>query len=91
MAGEPYEDDEWLQELTEAQQREQNEIVSMIDQLSNRAIKVEYSFRGYDRTHLLIVQGTKCYGLGPKVHAFLSGCLAMSNAYEWEKARNELR
>ncbi len=79
-------DDEWMTELTEDQTREYEEIVAMVNELSERAIKVEYSFRGYDRKHMVEVQGAKCYGQGPKVHAFLSGAVAMSHAYEWQKA-----
>ncbi len=73
-------DEQWLTERTEEQSQEDSEIVMMINRVHAHNIAIQYAFRGYDNKHLLEVEGTKCYGQSPKVHAFLSGVLVGAEA-----------
>jgi hypothetical protein len=75
-------DDEWLTELTPEQRHEVAEITMMVSQLVEHGYTIDYSFRGFDRKHYVILEGTKCYGMAPKVHAFLSGA---TTTMDWSR------
>jgi hypothetical protein len=82
----PDPDDEWQVPLTDDQRREIDEIVMMVSKISDLGYRMDYSFRGYDNKHYVILEGTKCYGQAPKVHAFLSGAYALM---DWSRTSIE--
>jgi hypothetical protein len=73
----PDPDDEAIAPFTDDQRREVDEIVMMCDQIANHGYRIDYAFRGYDNKHFVVLEGDKCYGQGPKVHAYLSGAYAI--------------
>jgi len=79
-------DDEWMTPLTDDQRREIDEIVMMVSKISEHGYRLDYSFRGYDNRHYVVLEGTKCYGQSPKVHAFLSGAYAIM---DWSRTNDK--
>jgi hypothetical protein len=73
-----------MEPLTDDQRREVDEIVMMVTKISDLGYRLDYSFRGYDNKHYVILEGTKCYGQAPKVHAFLSGAYAIM---DWSRKK----
>ena len=79
--------DEWKTEFTDDQRQEIDEIVMMVDQIAGKGYRIDYSFRGYDNKHYVILEGDKCYGQSPKVHAYLSGAYAIM---DWARRKDEM-
>ena len=82
----PSPDDEVLAPMTDDQRREVDEIVMMVSKISELGYRIDYSFRGYDAKHYVLLEGTKCYGQSPKVHAFLSGAYAIM---DWSRTSDK--
>ena len=82
----PDPDDEVLAPMTDDQRREVDEIVMMVSKISELGYRIDYSFRGYDAKHYVLLEGTKCYGQSPKVHAFLSGAYAIM---DWSRTSDK--
>jgi hypothetical protein len=80
------EDDEWLPSLTEDQRRELEEIGMMTQQLENKGYRIHYDYQAYSNKSFVVLEGTKCYGQSPKVHAFLSGAYAIM---DWSRSNDE--
>ena len=78
-------DDDWIGPTTEYQANELREIVMMVNQISEKGYSIDYSLRGYDMKHFVILEGDKCYGQAPKVHAYLSGAYAIM---DWARRKN---
>lgn len=82
----PSVNDEWMIGLNDLQQRQHDEIVMMVHQLSDHGYRINYSLREYDMKHFVILEGDKCYGQAPKVHAYLSGAYAVM---DWSRSNDE--
>ena len=78
-------DDEWVGPTTEYQANELREIVMMVNQISEKGYSIDYSLRGYDMKHFVVLEGDKCYGQSPKVHAYLSGAQHMM---DWSRRKD---
>lgn len=76
----PNSDDEWRTELSNDQIQMHQEVAMMVQQLSEGGFNIEYSLRGYDMKHMVVLEGDKCYGQAPKVHAYLSGALTIARS-----------
>ena len=82
----PDSDHEWEGPITEDQRREHAEIKMMVREIRDHGHTIHIDYRSYDRKYFVIMDGTKCYGQGPKVHAFLSGAYA---AMDWRRSNDE--
>jgi hypothetical protein len=61
-----------------------DEIVMMVDQIAEHGYSIDYSFRGYDNKHYVVLEGTKCYGQELKVHSFLCGATTLM---DWSRRK----
>jgi hypothetical protein len=82
----PDRDDEWLADTTDEQRAEMAEIRMMVRQIREHGHSIELDYRAYDRKFFVIMDGDKCYGQGPKIHAYLSGAYA---AMDWSRSNDQ--
>jgi hypothetical protein len=82
----PDPDYEWLGPVTDDQRVEMREIRMMVLQIREHGHSIVLDYRAYDRTFFVVMNGDKCYGQGPKVHAYLSGAVA---AMDWSRDGND--
>jgi hypothetical protein len=61
-----------------------HEIVMMVNQIAEHGYNIDYSFRGYDNKHYVVLEGTKCYGQEDKVHSFLCGATTLM---DWSRRK----
>jgi hypothetical protein len=80
----PDPDDEWLPELDEDERRRLEEIGMMTQQLREKGYRIHYDYRAFDNKSFVVLEGTKCYGQTPQVHAFLSGAYAVM---DWSRKK----
>jgi len=76
--------DEWVGPVTDVQLQEHHEITIMTTQIEDHGYNIDLSHRTYDRKYFIILEGDKCYGQGPKVHAYLSGAVAIM---DWSRTK----
>lgn len=80
MADDLEPNDIWQRSLEEDEARMNDEITQMVDRLAARGLLIDYAYRKDDNKHFIVMEGDKCYGQAPQVHAYLSGACAARNA-----------